>query len=58
MYSITIKQKVLFYYFDPEEQIVSSKESCELIDMETLRNKIPDTAYNFKDFQEPLIANS
>jgi len=37
-------------------KIGSSKESCELIDMETLRSKIPDAAFNFKDFQEPLIA--
>jgi len=35
---------------------VSSKESCEVIDMESLRSKIPVTAFNFEDFQEPLIA--
>jgi len=56
MCGVTIKQKVHYTILTMKSKIGSSKESCELIDMETLRSKIPDAAFNFKDFQEPLIA--
>ena len=39
-----------------KSKVLNNKVSRELFDMEILRNKIPDAALNYKDFQEPLIA--
>jgi len=50
--------KVHYIILTLKSKIGSSKESCELIDMETLRSKIPDATFNLKYFQEPLIALS
>ena len=54
----TIKQKGNKIVLILKSKVLNNKVSRELLDMETLRNKIPDVALNYKDFQEPLIALS
>ena len=35
---------------------VKSKQTCSRsLHMEELRSKIPDVAFNYKEFQEPLV---
>ena len=56
----TIKQKGSNVILTVKNKLInkSKKISHELIDMETLRSKIPDVTLNYKEFQEPLIAMS
>ena len=52
----TIKQKGNNIILTLKSKFINPKLSHELIDMETLSNKIPDVTLNYKEFQEPLIA--
>ena len=52
----TIKQKGNKIILSLKSKVLNNKVSRELLDMEALRNKIPDVAPNYIDFQESLIA--
>ena len=53
----TIKQKG-YCIISAIKTKFNQKGSSELIEMENLRNRIPDVALNYKEFQEPLVALS
>ena len=56
MYGNTIKQKGQSIMSTLKSKLVSRKVSDKLNDMKEIRNKIPDIALNYTEFQEPLIA--